>query len=59
MPEPRLKSSLTMEEVKNNFKDTNFFAEVMGVWVKSSLSSKKPTRKINSLISDLQNAPLQ
>lgn len=29
MPEPYLKSSLTMEEIKDNFEEVNFFAEIM------------------------------
>lgn len=29
MSEPRLKSSLSMKEIEENFKDTDFFAEVM------------------------------
>ena len=29
MPEPHLKSSLTMEEIEDNFEEVNFFAEIM------------------------------
>lgn len=29
MPEPYLKSSLTMEEIEDNFEEANFFAEIM------------------------------
>ena len=29
MPEPHFKSSLTMDEIEDNFKDTDFFAEIM------------------------------
>lgn len=49
MPEPCLKSSLTMEEIENNFKDTDFFAEVMEglgevlTLVQEEQSNLKPT----------------